>query len=454
MRHRNLLLLLSLIALFILPSKTLALEKKSRITIPLSDHIIAEKSDKDLIIRLTNHVGSTSFVHGFMWKPARLLQRVTYLPYGTSDTNAPTDRLYTGQRKLEDTNLYHYGARFYNPELGVFIQPDSVENNANRYAYVHGNPISNADPTGNCVGCLDYKVYGERDNLSPGVNATAVMGDGATYPRRDPLDGITVDAMKKTTMIVAAAFLTPYIGPSIYAGLGDLYGAGQLGIAARSITAGIGACNASANCMNLVDMGAGVSLGSAAPPGFSLTPGGQVLVAENATYDVLEDMSALSALARAHPKMVREDALAKDMATGRDSFTVGEGQWAHDFDDLVTQTKKGSYVMDPNGGARFANGKFLYVQDSSGRIVIGSDEMPRSPHSAFVGGAPAAAAGEITFSGGRISAINLNSGHYRPEPWRLSTVVDKIGSAGVSFTPNAVLKHVFAGYSKMVGSSK
>lgn len=153
MRHKIPLLMLSLIALFILPSRTLALEKKVRITIPLSEHVIAEKSDKDLIIRQTNHVGSTSFVHGFMWKPERLLQRVTYLPYGTSDTTAPTDTLYTGQRKLEDTNLYHYGARFYNPELGVFIQPDSVEKNADSYAYVHGNPITYNDPTGNCATC-------------------------------------------------------------------------------------------------------------------------------------------------------------------------------------------------------------------------------------------------------------------------------------------------------------
>ncbi|KXK08779.1 MAG: hypothetical protein UZ21_OP11001000332 [Microgenomates bacterium OLB22] len=88
-----------------------------------------------------------------MWKPERLLQRVSYLPYGTSDTTAPTDRLYTSQRRLEDTNLYHYKSRFYSPELGLFIQPDTVEKNADSYGYVHGNPITYNDPTGNCASC-------------------------------------------------------------------------------------------------------------------------------------------------------------------------------------------------------------------------------------------------------------------------------------------------------------
>ena len=72
---------------------------------------------------------------------------------GVNDNN----RYYTGQRKVtNDSPLYNYNARYYNPNLGIFIQPDSVEG-PNRYAYVGGNPIMKNDPSGNCIKCVSYR---------------------------------------------------------------------------------------------------------------------------------------------------------------------------------------------------------------------------------------------------------------------------------------------------------
>jgi len=62
---------------------------------------------------------------------------------------------YTGQILDEDTGLYYYGARYYDPELARFIQPDSVvpepDNSQalNRYSYCINNPLKYTDPTGN-----------------------------------------------------------------------------------------------------------------------------------------------------------------------------------------------------------------------------------------------------------------------------------------------------------------
>jgi RHS repeat-associated protein len=69
-----------------------------------------------------------------------------YYPFGeTRDTSGSmlTDRLFTGQREMAGLGLYHYGARFYNPTLGRFIQADTIVPNPgnpqslNRFSYVN-----------------------------------------------------------------------------------------------------------------------------------------------------------------------------------------------------------------------------------------------------------------------------------------------------------------------------
>lgn len=65
----------------------------------------------------------------------------------------PTDIKFTGQR-LDATDLYYYGARFYDPNIGRFISPDTIVPDAtnpqafNRYSYVLNNPLKYIDPTG------------------------------------------------------------------------------------------------------------------------------------------------------------------------------------------------------------------------------------------------------------------------------------------------------------------
>ncbi|MEM7538762.1 MAG: RHS repeat-associated core domain-containing protein, partial [Chloroflexota bacterium] len=72
-----------------------------------------------------------------------------------SGGDLPTDFTYTGQ-KVDGTGLMYYRARYYDPEIGLFISPDSIvpdETNVfdyNRYMYVAGNPLKFNDPTGHC----------------------------------------------------------------------------------------------------------------------------------------------------------------------------------------------------------------------------------------------------------------------------------------------------------------
>lgn len=62
---------------------------------------------------------------------------------------------YRGYYWDDDLELYYLQSRYYDPEVGRFISPDSIENinpseifGLNLYAYCNNNPIMNVDPTG------------------------------------------------------------------------------------------------------------------------------------------------------------------------------------------------------------------------------------------------------------------------------------------------------------------
>ena len=87
-------------------------------------------------------------------------KEVTYRPFGEAvDTiTDPTALLETkgfiGQRFDADAGLQYLNARYYDPKLGMFIQPDWFEVTmagvgANRYAYSFNDPVNLSDPNGN-----------------------------------------------------------------------------------------------------------------------------------------------------------------------------------------------------------------------------------------------------------------------------------------------------------------
>jgi len=57
---------------------------------------------------------------------------------------------FTGRQYDSETGLYYYRARYYNVEIGRFIQPDPIGYNdgMNMYVYVGNNPVVYTDPMG------------------------------------------------------------------------------------------------------------------------------------------------------------------------------------------------------------------------------------------------------------------------------------------------------------------
>ncbi|MEA3439094.1 MAG: RHS repeat-associated core domain-containing protein, partial [Chloroflexota bacterium] len=92
-----------------------------------------------------------------------------YTAWGTvrySSGETPTDYTYTGQRSEVDSfGLMYYNARWYDPYLNRWAQPDSIiPNPANpidwdRYVYVQNNPVRYIDPSGHMI-CDNYGYCG------------------------------------------------------------------------------------------------------------------------------------------------------------------------------------------------------------------------------------------------------------------------------------------------------
>jgi RHS repeat-associated protein len=93
-------------------------------------------------------------------RSGNLVQHYEYGTFGQTsyqnNTSAfPVSNRYTGQIADDETGLYYYGARYYDSQLGRFIQPDtevqSPDNpqTLNRYSYCGNNPLNCTDPSGN-----------------------------------------------------------------------------------------------------------------------------------------------------------------------------------------------------------------------------------------------------------------------------------------------------------------
>jgi RHS repeat-associated protein len=90
-----------------------------------------------------------------MTNVAQMVNHLTYDSFGriTAETNAAMDFLFafTGRERDEETGLYYYRARYYDPATGRFLSRDPIEFEAldpNLYRYVDNGPTNWKDPSG------------------------------------------------------------------------------------------------------------------------------------------------------------------------------------------------------------------------------------------------------------------------------------------------------------------
>ncbi len=128
----------------------------------IRDALDAQRRDK-IVFYHGDQLGSTTVLTNAR---GEVIRRVLYKPYGEAllppapNPNAVPEFGFTGQRFEPGSGIYDYGARFYDPALGRFLQPDTLvqdpfnPQSLNRFTYVLNSPVNLVDPTGNQV--CDY----------------------------------------------------------------------------------------------------------------------------------------------------------------------------------------------------------------------------------------------------------------------------------------------------------
>ncbi|MES0492116.1 MAG: RHS repeat-associated core domain-containing protein [Leptospirales bacterium] len=125
----------------------------------------------------------------------KTVSRTEYLPYRETFAQEGDIKFapkYNGQALDEESDLYYYNARHYDPEIGRFVTADSVTDGPgtikgwNRYMYVGGNPIMYKDPTGH-VSADDFETK----------NINTVLGDSALANGAVPLTKDKTDSTGK-----------------------------------------------------------------------------------------------------------------------------------------------------------------------------------------------------------------------------------------------------------------
>ena len=126
-----------------------------RLSAALVPNAHAAVGDETTYYLLTDHLGSIDLV---LDEQGDVVERRDFLPYGaerlSEDLDSDTDHKFTGKELDDETGLYYYGARYYDPLTGRFTVLDPWEGDLsnpqslNKYTYVLNNPIKFVDPTG------------------------------------------------------------------------------------------------------------------------------------------------------------------------------------------------------------------------------------------------------------------------------------------------------------------
>ena len=126
--------------------------------------------EKMLFYYHPDHLGSSSYITNL---DGEVSQHIEYVPFGevfidelelarksaaagkaNCNNTWNTPYLFNAKEFDEETGLYYYGSRYYNPRFSFWLSTDPIEEkypNITSYCYVASNPVKFIDPDGNDI---------------------------------------------------------------------------------------------------------------------------------------------------------------------------------------------------------------------------------------------------------------------------------------------------------------
>ena len=111
---------------------------------------VAQRKNGEVSYYHTDHLGSAVRMTD---EDGNITQSVAYTPFGKVawfSGKDVTHYTFTGQ-EADSSGFMYYNARYYDPDLGRFLQPDTALDGMNRYTYCGNNPEIYTDPTGQSI---------------------------------------------------------------------------------------------------------------------------------------------------------------------------------------------------------------------------------------------------------------------------------------------------------------
>jgi RHS repeat-associated protein len=118
----------------------------------------------------SDHLGSTSVITNL---DGEVVQHLEYVPFGEvfieeRNNKWNTPFLFNAKELDEETGLYYYGARYYDPRTSAWLSTDPLQEKypeVSTYAYCSNNPVNAIDPDGRSTYVLNnddgtYRVVG------------------------------------------------------------------------------------------------------------------------------------------------------------------------------------------------------------------------------------------------------------------------------------------------------
>jgi len=103
-------------------------------------------NNKDIVYFTKDHISSNRITTN---QQGVIEYQANYQPYGNIFTQEGNEKYKFSGKELDSSNLYYFGARYYNPTIGRFTQVDPIyKAEESPYMYANNNPIKYVDPTG------------------------------------------------------------------------------------------------------------------------------------------------------------------------------------------------------------------------------------------------------------------------------------------------------------------